>query len=42
MEPIRQYLELAAGTLAAGFLLYLPFLADRYLKAAQERMRKTR
>ena len=42
MEPIFTYLKPVAETAVVGFVLLLPFLADRYLKAAQERMRKTR
>ena len=42
MEAILHYLELAAETLAVGFLLYLPFLMNLYLKKAQERMQKKR
>jgi hypothetical protein len=40
MEVILHYLERVGETLGVGFLLYLPFLMNRYLKASQERMQK--
>ena len=40
MEAILHYLDTALETLGGAFLLYLPFLMNRYLKAAKERMQK--
>ena len=40
MEAILHYLERVGETLGVGFLLYLPFLMNLYLKKAQERTQK--
>ena len=42
MEIILSHVEPMAEALAVGFLIYLPFLANRYLIKAQEDMKKRR
>ena len=42
MEFILSYFEPTVKALAVGFLIYLPFLANRYLDRAQELNKKRR
>ena len=42
METILAYFEPMVEALATGFLIYLPFLANRYLSKAQELTKRRR
>jgi hypothetical protein len=40
METILAYLEPMVKALTVGFLIYLPFLANRYLEKAQKDLKR--